>query len=204
MTQNNSSKSNTGGFTIIELMIATTVFSVILLIATMALIQIGRVYYKGVLSAKTQNTTRAITDEIGSSIKFSGGNVNIQKNLNSGVLCIGNSRYTFNTDQKLEDSGNFVLIADKPSPCNTSAGFIIGDACSPPGCRELLTPGMRLSKFEVVQDPTSSNMYRIIIGVISGETDLLTVDHLGCGASLQTGGQFCAASELTTFVQKRI
>ena len=49
------------GFTVLELMIATTVFSVMLLLTTTGMIQIGKVYYKGLVTAKTQDTVRSIS-----------------------------------------------------------------------------------------------------------------------------------------------
>lgn len=59
---------NTAGFTIVELMIATVVFSVILILITTGIIQIGKAYYKGIIGSRTQETARKITDEVGRSI----------------------------------------------------------------------------------------------------------------------------------------
>lgn len=210
LARSNSHRS-LGGFTIVELMIATTVFSVILLLCATALVQIGRIYYKGVLSGKTQNTARSIMDEIASSIKYSGGNIPTPI---SNVLCVGNLRYSFNVDYRLTDTvgdpGNWALIVDKPSSCLSGTPRVLtsgGDGpCNPPDCRELLSPGMRLSKFNITPPPdgSGSNLYGIDIGVVSGEDELLNGAHTGCGAALNAGGQFCAASELTTYVQKRL
>lgn len=47
-------KINTSGFTLIELMIATTVFSVVMLISTYGFIKINQYYTKGVNAARTQ------------------------------------------------------------------------------------------------------------------------------------------------------
>ena len=57
------------GFTLLELMIATTIFSVILLLCTVGLIQIGKTYYKGSAIVRTQNVARDITDNITQAIQ---------------------------------------------------------------------------------------------------------------------------------------
>src|SRR3990172_9120101 len=69
------SRKGVGGFTIVELMIATTIFSVILLIVTFGMLQIGRTYYKGITLTKTQNAARSIIDTISQDIQFSGEGV---------------------------------------------------------------------------------------------------------------------------------
>ncbi len=52
------------GFTIIELLIATTIFSVVLLLAASGLLYIGRLYYKGLTSSATQEAARNIMQEL--------------------------------------------------------------------------------------------------------------------------------------------
>ena len=63
-------KSNEG-FTIVELLIALSVLSTILLMSSAIMIQISNIYSKGVNSANLQNTTRNINSDLGSSIQFS-------------------------------------------------------------------------------------------------------------------------------------
>ncbi len=60
------------GFTIIELMIALSILSVILVMSTLILIQITSLYTKGVNSANLQNTSRNIVADVSSSLQFSG------------------------------------------------------------------------------------------------------------------------------------
>lgn len=59
------------GFTIVELMIALSVLSVILLMSTIVMINIGGLYDKGVTSANLQNASRNIVADITSGIQFS-------------------------------------------------------------------------------------------------------------------------------------
>lgn len=60
------------GFTIVELMIALSVMSVILVMSTIILIQIGGLYDKGVSASDLQNTARGIVNDVASAIQFSG------------------------------------------------------------------------------------------------------------------------------------
>jgi prepilin-type N-terminal cleavage/methylation domain-containing protein len=93
------------GFTLIELMVATMVFSVILLGATTAVIQISRMYYKGVISTRTQETSRRVIDDISRAAQFSDEDITIPGitvNYGSGAthatvraFCIGNTRYSY-------------------------------------------------------------------------------------------------------------
>lgn len=63
-------KSNKG-FTIVELMIALSVLSVILVMATVIMISISSLYTKGVNAASLQNTARTVAADVTSSLQFS-------------------------------------------------------------------------------------------------------------------------------------
>jgi prepilin-type N-terminal cleavage/methylation domain-containing protein len=58
------------GFTIVELLIALSVLSTILMIASAVMIQISNTYSKGVNAANLQNTTRTINADLASSLQF--------------------------------------------------------------------------------------------------------------------------------------
>lgn len=64
------SKLGSKGFTLTELMIATTIFSTILLLLTLGLLNIGKNYYKSRNTVRTQEVARRVLDEISSSIQF--------------------------------------------------------------------------------------------------------------------------------------
>src|SRR5690606_22524615 len=81
------------GFTIVELMIATSVFSVVLLLCTYGLLAIGRSYYKGVTISRTQETARLIVDDVAEAIQFNGGAVVL--NPAGRMYCIGSRRYSY-------------------------------------------------------------------------------------------------------------
>src|SRR3990167_8074309 len=133
------------GFTVIELMIATAVFAVVLLLCSVALLQIGKTYYKGITSTQTQNVARALIDDISQAIQFSGAQIkttdpSLAANTKS-FFCVGNVRYTYQLGVKL---------VDPPGPNgNVITKDIVGaDACTVPaawggaGYTELAGPRM--------------------------------------------------------------
>ena len=58
------------GFTIVELLIASAVFSFVILGASVAIIQISRLYYKGIIVSNTQTSAKAILDSITQAIQY--------------------------------------------------------------------------------------------------------------------------------------
>ena len=214
------------GFTIAELLIATSVFGVIMLIAMTGILYIGKIYYKGIITSKTQETTRSITQEISNTFQFGGLTPVTDPRAPDPPVgfvvkaqCIGNSRYTY-----------FVVpsVADGDPPTPTPKHALWHDIkkesalCTPldldevdpsegdpttddspqsiPQRRELLPPNMRLHEFSMVQPPGRSFM-TLKIKVIYGEQDL---SPTGKCVSTQIGGQFCAVSALNTTVKKRL
>lgn len=205
------------GFTIIELMIATTVFSVVLLLCTFGVMHVTRYYYKGVTSSRTQETARAIIDEVGQSIQYSGGSVvsPITSVGNVNGFCIGNIRYSYMIDRQLVDGpadaakhqANHVFVADTIASCNSSTQALdlnnsslnLGTLVN---AHELMGLNMRLGEFNLSLR-AGTNLYLINLIVVHGDDDLLDADRIACAPSL-SGGQFCAVSTYQTTVLKRI
>jgi prepilin-type N-terminal cleavage/methylation domain-containing protein len=195
------------GFTIIELMIATMVFGVVLLVVSTAILQITRVYYRGITEAHTQATARMVVDQISQGIQFNGGNVTETPG-SFNTFCVGDKQYSYVLGKQL---------ADTPTTAQTQHALVVTDAA---GCtastpaapmnnaditgRELLEPRMRLSKMSV--ENIGTNLYRVTVKVVSGDDDLLKTPNAGtasCKVSY-AGTQFCAVSELTTVITKRV
>jgi prepilin-type N-terminal cleavage/methylation domain-containing protein len=64
-------QTNNSGFTLIELMLATLLFSIVLVVIVAAFLQIGRLFYKGVSVNTTNEAARIIGDNVSDDIKFS-------------------------------------------------------------------------------------------------------------------------------------
>src|SRR5688572_3763971 len=199
------------GFTVIELMVATAVFAVVLVVVTAGILQVSRLYYKGVNEANTQNVVRTITDTIAQSIQFGGGQVvpttsGAATPSSPKAFCIGNQRFTYDLGWQVVDNspnatrhqGYHGLVQDNYSGCSSTstqplnAPDVLG--------RELLSPNMRLSKLNITD--LGSNLYRVEVRVIYGDDDLLKNpnDPLTTCINETAGTQFCTISELNTVV----
>ncbi|MDB5184305.1 MAG: hypothetical protein JWN38_113 [Candidatus Saccharibacteria bacterium] len=66
------SRLGRAGFTIIELMIALSILSVLLLMVSVVLVQIGKMYSKGTNESSVQSTSRSVISGISSTLQFTG------------------------------------------------------------------------------------------------------------------------------------
>jgi prepilin-type N-terminal cleavage/methylation domain-containing protein len=218
-----SGTTNQKGFTIIELLIATLIFSMVLILVTIGVLSFTKVYFKGLNLSKTQNASRTILESVAQSIQFSGGavttSIGVVRSNGSEGFCVADKRFSFirgwqvvdaQPDARLHQSRHG-LVVDEPGNCS---GLQAQDvkASLTPNSQELLTTGMRVSKLTVESIP-ATNMYRVSIRVVYGEDDLLfspSNNPLGAAAPDAacrvgfSGGQYCASSELSTIVNKRI
>jgi len=202
------------GFTVIELLIATTIFSLVLLLISNGVLQAGRLFHKGVTLTNTQEVVRVIIDDVSQAIQFNGGAVTpIAREGSSDGFCVGERRYSYLTNIQLTDDGtpnpdqeNHVLVVDDFSGgCNSQTPA--QDLSNPPikGSRELMGLHMRLTKFNI--EPVGDSrrgLYNVNIRVVYGDSDLLDPITNDRCRDIRDGNQFCSASELTTTVQKRI
>lgn len=201
------------GFTIIELMISTAVFSTILIVVLTAVTQIARIYYKGITTAKTQETARILIDRISQEIQYSPA-ATIPTYVTDGtknVRCIGNSRFFYVLNQK-KTSTNYGLWSDDSAAgsnaCTTATDLSnLFIPTGPPAVnfRELLPEKMRIVKFDI---SGIGNLYTVTIRVLYGDDDLIDVpggdvSQSTCKGST-VGTQFCGISELSVTVNKRL
>lgn len=198
------------GFTIVELMMSTLVFSVILLMVTIGVLQVNRVYYKGVTEANTQNSARAIMDTISQAIQFNGGTVGPLPTIASPTA--GTTYYVCVNNQQFIYKQGYQLVSGTPGANQTNQAFLqktITGACGAPTTpltgRELLSPNMRLSNLQITRIGTS-NLYKIQVTVAYGEDGVMnnpTSLSPQC-KGIRAGNQFCSISNLSTVVEKRI
>lgn len=118
-------KINQQGFTIVELMIALSILSTLLVMSTVAMINLGHLFSKGTNQANTQNTTRNILNDLASQIELGAANPQTvtpapvvnpvgsveaiaggvsEKASSTEVICIGTQRYTFVLNHSLTNS----------------------------------------------------------------------------------------------------
>ncbi|MEO5627688.1 MAG: prepilin-type N-terminal cleavage/methylation domain-containing protein [Candidatus Saccharimonadales bacterium] len=221
--------NNQKGFTILELLIATMVFSVIFLGVTTALIQLSKLYYKGVVSGRTQELTQGATDQLAQQLQFSDASFSKAgpttftvsgTPLQFSAVCIGNTRYSYAINTQVNDT-----IADKTYDSAKSRlrhalwrdTMPTGGLCAPADLsaispssatnkgEEVLGKNMRLSDFAVDCNDLT-NICKISIGIIYGDNDLLEYNASGLPVKCQTiiGNQWCATTKFTTTVLRRV
>ena len=216
-------QSDLRGFTITEMMIATMVFSVILLVISMGIVSFSNRYYKASNQSTTQNTARSIIDSISQAIQF--GTANVFPSGVNNYFCAGGNLFMFDTTGAMYTGlagqrGVYMVPMDGIA----MAGSLCHNQSLLSG-QQLLGERMRITQLSVVQIPAVSNMYSISISIAYGENDLLCAPSThpsSCDSTAvtltdaqlraspdvtckgRTGSQFCATSRLTTTVQKRV
>lgn len=217
------------GFTIVELMIAMSVFTIILVATSAVLVQIGRAYYRSVFTSRTQSIVRSVADNVSRSIQFSGSHI-VESNsplevgsssLEANALCIGTTRYTYILDNIVGSSDvEYALWRDNISTSGTCDVLDLSNIPSDNDGVELLGQNMRLLAFSVEPDPPGSQReYRVRVDIAYGESDFIegvnedgdTVLDLSstdivsfrCKPASFTL-QFCAASSLSSKLTRRL
>jgi prepilin-type N-terminal cleavage/methylation domain-containing protein len=209
-------KAGSKGFTIIELLIATVVFSIVLVVVLAAFVQTSRLFYKGVNMDNTQEDTRTITQDIADDLKFSQGPptfppgapspfiANSSTPSNQQYFCIGLHRYDFQIGHQLGSTAGpsdygikrvNVSSADCPSPT-------VFPGNNPD---EMLDAGMQLNAVGIncSNGRCSLNVHVLFFG---GDHDLFSTQissysstpwlapDAQCTGSLQDS-QFCAVAD---------
>ncbi len=207
------------GFTIIELTIATTIFSIILVGAQAGFIEIGRLFYKGVSTTQTQQTASNILADIKNNIQTA-PSITLKTSANGYTYyCVGNTRYTVNINHEVDLSsqetygagGNYGLLRDSLSgstacaaPCDPATSCPAGTtALNNPS--ELLGNKMRLMQFDISQPDSSGspNLYNVSMVAVYGDDNALgytnqnDITTVFCNGS-SSKQQFCSVSRLNS------
>jgi len=193
------------GFTIIELLIATAVFSLVLLIITYGVIHFTNSYYKGVNTSATQATTQNAIESISQAIEFSRNDgtsvteVSPQSGSagqpvpqgSNGYLCVGSKEFLFTLGQKYDggvpgsgslgtDVGFYELPQSTASCGWPSTWPNVSDG------NELLSKNMRVTNLSVTPVSSALGLWQISLGIAYGDSDLL------CNVSKNTAQGGCA------------
>ena len=210
-------------------MIALSVLSVLLIIATVIMMQIGRLYTKGVNAANLQNTNRNVMTDITSLIEFSGttpvisapsapypANADTHPALTSvNAFCLGTTRYSYVLDRELgqdSSSGNataHVLWRDTIPGGGGCTPLDLSHAGTPSGSGEgyeMVQAHMRLTKLTVTETPANSGVYTVDAWMAYGDQDLVNTDTTTRRSTCNGGAgtEFCSISELTTAIKRRV
>jgi prepilin-type N-terminal cleavage/methylation domain-containing protein len=218
---NSSHRFNDQGFTILELLVATSVFTIVLLVVAVGAVSFTNSYYKGIASSKTQAADRNIIASLAQSIQFGKSLVPVSSGSVAG-FCIDNTLYAYVVGQQVTDSAPQVakhqayhgLVQSIGGSCSAGIPANIAAALGAPGsinlpagARELLGQRMRISALTISQ---VGSLYTVHARVMYGDDDLF-IPVIGAVPSWsqelcagKSGSQFCAVSDLTTTVQQRL
>lgn len=201
-------KYNQEAFTIIELLIASAVFSVVILGASAAVIQMSRLYYKGIISSQTQTTARNLIDSISRPIQYEGDAVtSVVLGANGyNVFCVGPDRYTFSDKQQGKDIKH-AMWKDKATA--TAGGCGEGPNLSgsiTTGGVNMLSDNMRIHNVTVgkaIYAP--EQLWNIEVTIIYGDNDMTdnSVSPPVCKGST-AGSEWCSVVTYKTKVFKRL
>lgn len=218
------------GFTIIELMVATFVFSIILYGLTYGLLQITNNYYDGIILNRTRDTTNNVINNISQSIE-SNGDFHLLTSVTEpdGAFvqgfCIGPVEYSYLVGYELASSFDpvnlkspQVMVANVNASCSQTLPPVQDVSQGNGTGTELMSPNTRLVNLAITEGkPLSDNLafYKIDIRTVYGQTSDIaneminpsTLDYYLPTTNAEClggiGFQFCAASEISTYVTQR-
>lgn len=203
MIKQKAPRKDQSGFTILELLIALTVFSIMLLLTSGVIVELSRQFYKGVVRSRTQETARNIVEEISTNIQYSASSpVRLPDSGDVVNWCIANRRYS--------------ALLGRNTPEQSPNGFVRGESCDdlPPtdsqlqqvaGDVELLGDNMRISDLSLSSN-VAGNVWRIDITVAHGDNDSLENPEStqpSCRASIEDS-TYCSVSTLSTIVVRKL
>lgn len=220
------------GFTIIELLIATAVFSTVLLLSLTGFLQIGQLFYRGISATQTNSVARAVFDSLKSDIIYDTSSTAIapvQSSSYSGIsrwyFCAGTNRYTYIQLQKLDASQEatemkyypvvqwhqFGMLKDTiatgcPDPFGTGPGSV---PISVTTATELLSDKSRLLTdntkpiISLLAIP-GTKLYNLDVRIAYGEDSVLssTTNPNAQCVGNAAATQFCFTAELKTTVRR--
>lgn len=211
------------GFTLVELMISTAVFAVVIVIGLYGFIQVGRFYTKSINIIRTQEAARNLIMDIANQFQLTSGiyqnrvtSLDPDDQLQDGenIICVGNKAYVYKINS-VESGNNHAITSFVISPGTCSARD------SDPVY--LLRPGARIIQLDVspYPDDTTGPLFEITVALLYAPVDNATpqgTDLIEVGttpddpnyyntwfcSSAVRGSEYCSLSRLTTSVYKRV
>ncbi|HSX18180.1 MAG TPA: prepilin-type N-terminal cleavage/methylation domain-containing protein [Candidatus Saccharimonadales bacterium] len=211
---------NTKGFTLPELLIATAIFAVVVLVALTSFLTIGRLFYKGVTITQSQDALRSIMSDVTNGIqRAKNGEVTITAScgVNCTYYCISGTRYTAllgpvtgtQTNRPMTPAG-FSLLKDTPSSCPAPFPFTAaGSIYQLNEATELLGNGVWLRQFGIANP--STDFYNVVLAIAYGERSNFFPDPPStaypsflCKGGSTIGTAFCSTNQTSTSVIRGI
>jgi prepilin-type N-terminal cleavage/methylation domain-containing protein len=198
------------GFTVIELMVATTVFAVLVLLTSMAVVQIGRQFYKGIITARAQNAARTLTDEISRNVQYTATPPRVRTSGNVIAICTAEVEYIIDRGQ-VQQGG--VQRAMRYPACSSPLATLPSSGALPQNWPNAADPNHRGSEMLgenmrawVGLSPLGTRSYTLDISVAHGDDDLLedpAATSYSC-RNVPSLSQYCGTAQLTVTVFKQL
>ncbi len=192
---------NNKGFTIVELIIATSVFSTILIVIMFSFMYISHAYIKGSVNSLTQETARNVLKEISQQIELSNSSPNQSSSGDDVIICVGNTQYHAYLNSEIGNpNGNGKALIE--GTCPTGSNTLN---------KELLSNKMRVGNISVSKSGVSGNLWHISLLIGYGDDASLhpvkdqnnNTYTYTCDTSVFTG-TYCSVVTLSTDVQQKI
>jgi prepilin-type N-terminal cleavage/methylation domain-containing protein len=196
-------KRNNGGFTVVELMIAISVFATAMTLILAGVIFISRQYQQTSNKVQLEDASRTVHQQITQSIQFSGRDVSAKiPNGQYSARCVGNYMYIYSSAEPVSNQTVYASMSEglyvKDNANNCAASDI-----NITGATNLLPKGAKVVKFEITTTGTTSSLSTTFskspadILVFSGPGDVR------CD-SASKGREFCATVTLDSTATRRI
>ncbi|RWZ78462.1 MAG: type II secretion system protein [Candidatus Microsaccharimonas sossegonensis] len=148
---NHKANVNKKGFTLIELMLAMTFISMLLLTIALTIMQIATIYNKGMITKEVNQSSRTISDELSLAMRSSGTfslSTKYIQNTWGGRLCMGQYSYIWNYGK--------ALAAPDPSRNQYSAAAPSGNT--------VISGGVTRYEISLVKVPDAGGSYCVANG----------------------------------------
>jgi hypothetical protein len=181
-------KLNNKAFTVIELLIAISVFTSLLLVIVFAFMYTEDTFVKSYISSNTDTIMRNLGQNISQTIALSPENGVVVLNPISASFngttrtiygyCIGNLRYSYLLNTELTDPFNDVLTQDYFTGCNSSTSPLdLSNIPNGTNYKELLSANMRLGDFSIYNiSSIDPGVYKLDIVIGYGSNGNLSVN----------------------------
>lgn len=199
------------GFTIIELLIALSFFSFLLMALTVGFVQINRAYTKGITVKTIQENGRVLMNDITRAIRSSGDGV-VTVSANPYRLCINGIRYGWNqgTDNNGARSEETFLTSTVPMVPSTEkitlAKTMDGANCTAKLVKsqsEAAIDRRAIVQYLSVSHVGASQVWKVKLILSTSETSDLSSFGETAKCKEQVGNQFCDIAKFETIVSVR-
>ena len=187
------------GFTVIELMIATLIFSVILVAITAGVMNFTKAYYRSTFDSMTQNSVRNITEAVTKAVQFGKAPIVIPAAPGSNYFCAGGYMFVYTTNKSEMYTSGSTTTGFYMKP-NLDAGCTYTPIAAGEKVTQFLTDRMSVQYVKFEQTSQGAN---ITVKIAYGDPTWLTTLGQNAQCTPGNGSQFCSVSAMTASATQR-